>query len=413
MRKSHSLIVTFLFSFICLITKGQTITSVTTNATNYCGGNTMTVNIVRSANFGGGNIFTVQLSSPTGSFASPLVLGALTSTNANSINVVIPSGITAGTAYRVRVQTSNPSTTSPINASNITLNPTIAPTVSITASASGTICPSTPVTFTASASGTGSAPTYQWRVNGANVGTNSTSFTSSTLSNGNTVQCMLTSNAVCASATSASSNTITMSIGDAIAPTITCPGVQNIDMNSSCSATMPDYRNLVTASDNCTASGAIIISQNPSPGSTISGNGLQAVTITATDVAGNSSNCTFNINKRDVTAPTINCPSNITVNADPGTCGAVVNYNITGSDNCMSGVCAGGAIAGYTYIGSWNNHTYYRSNAAMLWPAANTAAQALGGHMATITSAAENAFLAGSGQCWIGLTDEATEGTWL
>ncbi|MGD2250120.1 MAG: lectin-like protein [Candidatus Methanofastidiosia archaeon] len=50
------------------------------------------------------------------------------------------------------------------------------------------------------------------------------------------------------------------------------------------------------------------------------------------------------------------------------------------------------------------------------WADAKADCEARGGHLVTITSSAENDFvsnLAGSNTIWIGLTDEATEGTWL
>jgi hypothetical protein len=36
----------------------------------------------------------------------------------------------------------------------------------------------------------------------------------------------------------------------------------------------------------------------------------------------------------DTEPPTVNCPSNIIVNLNPGLCSAFVNYNVTASDNC-------------------------------------------------------------------------------
>src|SRR5439155_268569 len=38
--------------------------------------------------------------------------------------------------------------------------------------------------------------------------------------------------------------------------------------------------------------------------------------------------------KEDTTAPSVSCPADITVNADPTTCCAVVTFNVTATDNC-------------------------------------------------------------------------------
>lgn len=89
--------------------------------------------------------------------------------------------------------------------------PSVAVGISITASAT-TVLDGTPVTFTAIPVNPGSSPTYQWFVNGSPVGTNSTTFTSSTLSNNNVITCRLTSSITCVTNNPATSGTIIMTI---------------------------------------------------------------------------------------------------------------------------------------------------------------------------------------------------------
>ncbi|MDH3246149.1 MAG: HYR domain-containing protein, partial [Saprospiraceae bacterium] len=49
----------------------------------------------------------------------------------------------------------------------------------------------------------------------------------------------------------------------------------------------------------------------------------------------NKASCSFTVTVNDNENPSISCPANITVNNDPGTCGAVVNYTApVGTDNC-------------------------------------------------------------------------------
>jgi gliding motility-associated-like protein len=75
----------------------------------------------------------------------------------------------------------------------IGLEPYTTPKVSsMQSSATGPVCSSTEITFTATTENEGSAPVYQWMVNNANVGTNSKVFKSSTLNNGDVVTFMLT-----------------------------------------------------------------------------------------------------------------------------------------------------------------------------------------------------------------------------
>ena len=94
----------------------------------------------------------------------------------------------------------------------ITVNPTLTASVAITASPSGAICPGTSVTFTASPTNGGTSPSYQWEINGNNVGTGTT-YTSSALANNDVVTVVMTSNATpCLTSSPATSNSIAIVI---------------------------------------------------------------------------------------------------------------------------------------------------------------------------------------------------------
>jgi hypothetical protein len=107
------------------------------------------------------------------------------------------------------------------NAITMVVNPTAPAGVTITASPSGTICAGTSVTFTATPANGGTTPSYQWKVNGGNVGTNSSTFTSSTLANGDIITVEMTSNAQCVTGSPATSNIITMSVNPALPASVT------------------------------------------------------------------------------------------------------------------------------------------------------------------------------------------------
>ena len=62
--------------------------------------------------------------------------------------------------------------------------------------------------------------------------------------------------------------------------------------------------------------------------------GTTTVTFSVVDAGGATSTCTTDITVTDVEAPALTCPDDITVNLDPGACDAVVNFNVTASDNC-------------------------------------------------------------------------------
>jgi len=102
----------------------------------------------------------------------------------------------------------------------ITVNQLLTPTVNISASNTN-ICSGTAVTFTAAITNGGAAPVYQWQLNGINAGTNSNTFTSSSLQNNDQVKLILTSNLACVLNSTATSNTITMSVQQLATPLIT------------------------------------------------------------------------------------------------------------------------------------------------------------------------------------------------
>ena len=248
----------------------------------FCAGSSVSVSYTKAGNFSPGNVFTAQLSNASGSFASPVNIGTLTSTTAGTIAATIPTGTLAGTGYRIRVVSSNPAVTGSDNGANSTVNalpvaPTSAATnrndfcaddagtISLsvtggsgtavrwfTGSCGGTdigtgnplviaspttsttyyarwetascgnstcasvnvtvtpnsivnvaisasvnpVCAGTSVTYTATPTNGGTSPSYQWKVNGTNVGTNSNQFTY-TPADGDVVSCVMTSNAVC------------------------------------------------------------------------------------------------------------------------------------------------------------------------------------------------------------------------
>ena len=105
------------------------------------------------------------------------------------------------------------------NAITIVRQTNVAPTVSIViTNGSNPGCPGQPVTFTATPTNGGTAPAYQWKVNGViQSGATTNTFTTSTLTNGNIVTAVLISNLPCASPTTANSNAITYTTGNAVA----------------------------------------------------------------------------------------------------------------------------------------------------------------------------------------------------
>jgi gliding motility-associated-like protein len=83
----------------------------------------------------------------------------------------------------------------------------VQPQISITSSAA-TICSGLAVVFTANATNAPS-PSYQWEINGTAVGTNAPAFSTTTLKDGDQVQCLLTAQSSVCAANAIASNSIT------------------------------------------------------------------------------------------------------------------------------------------------------------------------------------------------------------
>ncbi|MEN2486665.1 T9SS sorting signal type C domain-containing protein [Flavobacterium sp. B11] len=114
---------------------------------------------------------------------------------------------------------SNASCANVITTKTITVNPIVAASVSIAANPLGAICSGTSVTFTATPTNGGTAPTYQWTVNGTNAGTGAT-YSSSALSNNDVVRCVMTSNANCVTGSPATSAGITMVVNPIVSASV-------------------------------------------------------------------------------------------------------------------------------------------------------------------------------------------------
>ncbi|MBK8555546.1 MAG: HYR domain-containing protein [Lewinellaceae bacterium] len=162
-------------------------------------------------------------------------------------------------------------------------------------------------------------------------------------------------------ATDAANNTATCNFAieviDTQDPVIVCPG--NVVIGETdpgvCSWTAPaGSLTPLLANSNCPATVSWLV-ENPDA-STASGAddvsgytfalGTSTVTYTITETAsGQSWSCSFTVTVEDHEAPTIVCPGDISVNNDPGICGAVVPFDDPAvSDNCTIVFPTTGAI---------------------------------------------------------------------
>ena len=139
----------------------NTITTGTLLSLSFCKGTVVSVPFTSTGIYNAGNIYTVQLSDATGSFASPISIGNLTSTSNNgNINATIPFTVIDGTGYRMRVVSSNPNIIGTDNGADFIISS--APVVTIAASGGGSACASGTITLSLSITGGTPGYVYLW-----------------------------------------------------------------------------------------------------------------------------------------------------------------------------------------------------------------------------------------------------------
>jgi len=161
-----------------------------------------------------------------------------------------PSTISATSYYRRGVS----SGTCPMVYSasvQILIEPNLPASVTVVASAT-TICEGTSVNFTATPANGGTAPTYQWKLNGSDVGSGGTTYTNTSLTNGDLIRCIMTSNATpCLTGSPATSNEVTMTVNPNLPASVSiaasanpvCAGVSvTFTATPTNGGTAPDYQ---------------------------------------------------------------------------------------------------------------------------------------------------------------------------
>lgn len=181
----------------------QEFVSITASATTICAGTTVT--FVGAESGGGSSTFQWKL-------------------NGNNVgtNSLIYRSDSLRNGDKVKLVNTPTYACSPTVISNeitITVNSSATPSVSILASTTN-ICPGQQVTFTATPVNGGATPSYQWKLNGNNVGSNSPTYQNATLQNGDSVRVVMTSSLVSLCQPTASSNRIIMSVGQMVTPSV-------------------------------------------------------------------------------------------------------------------------------------------------------------------------------------------------
>ena len=123
-----------------IATAGVTFNTNTISGSPFCisddNGAVVNVPYTYGGTFNAGNVLTAELSSSTGSFASPVSIGTLsTTTSTGTISSIIPAGTLSGSGYRIRVVSSDPVAMSNNNGANLIVEKVVA-----VASNNGPVC---------------------------------------------------------------------------------------------------------------------------------------------------------------------------------------------------------------------------------------------------------------------------------
>lgn len=194
--------------------------NINTNTTNICQGTNVTFS-AGGIHWGDNPTFEWQIDGQTvGNNATSFSTTELL--DGQVVTCILTSSIDCATNNVINAQ-----------ASAVSVTPIAEPSIIITADASE-ICTGTPVTFSAQGNNWGDTPQLKWMIDGlAIANANGTSFTTSDLTNGQTVTCSVLSNIACSTGNEVHSSSIAIQVNDGALPTVTIEA----DNNQVCAGT--------------------------------------------------------------------------------------------------------------------------------------------------------------------------------
>ena len=277
-----------------------------------------------------------------------------TSTGTSYTNSALVNGVS------VRVEmTSSDACASPSTATNsltMTVNALTTPSVTVTTNQSFPICAGTQVIFTANPVNGGATPSYQWKLNGGNVGVNSATYTNSSLANSDVVAAVLTPSANICPSPSAATNSVTATVTANVTPSVSlsaspgtdiCAGTQVIFTATPANGGSPTYawKTNGVQDTGISSSSATYTNSSLANGATVS------VTMTSTVTC--------------VTAPTASSTNTIVVHQFGNTNVTLINENFTAQTGWTLGT--GWSVTATTplsYGGSGGNYANFTPGTA-------------------------------------------------
>jgi hypothetical protein len=233
-----------------------------------------------------------------------------------SISVPVPASASGGTYSGLLTVNNICGSSTPIP---FTVNVTQSTVPTISISGSSNVCAGTSVIYTANTNITGAS--FQWKVNGTNVGTNSNTY-SYIPTNGNIITCVITMPAVgCFTANIVTSNAINMVVNPNLVPSISISGP-----NSGCVG----ISSLYTSNTNVTG-GYYQWQLNGQPV------GTNTSSASIAPVLGDIIKCTITVPSGACFIPTTSVSNNINVTGTLIVTPTISIYSITGTDTVCSG----------------------------------------------------------------------------
>ncbi len=139
--------------------------------------------------------------------------------------------------------------------------------------------------------------------------------------------------------------------------------------------------------------------------------GVSTVTYDVSNNNGGLQQCSFTVTVNP--AIKLSVEEDVVFDCNEGTNGYNLSWTTPYAESCCD-ACPEQQLDGYLYMGRYKGHQYYCSLAKVSGPQAKALAESLGGYLAVINDATENAmltaFLGGEGSALIGLNDLAQEG---
>jgi len=161
-------------------------------------------------------------------------------------------------------------------------------------------------------------------------------------------------------ATDAGGNTATcaylVQVFDNEKPVLTCPSLVTVNAPSGQCTTTATWT--VTVSDNC---GVSTTTPSHIPNSTLFNEGVTTVVYSAQDAAGNTATCAFSVNVYNNVAPSVGCPSNVTISLLGNVCYG--NYSGAAATPSATAGCDAGTVSyynGLSLIGDLTNLQSYQ-----------------------------------------------------